>query len=288
MAKIQAYKFVNPGVSNSASPKVRAAVKHTLAVNRIGSTVEGIANVTNDLLQINKSTLAFQKRVERTKKINLRRERDEKAENRQESASLKLKSQQKLRAEKDKKKLKLDKPKDNPFLDWAEKTFAPLKDFFIAIVAVSIIKKYNDIRNDPEQLKEFDDFWFKTKFVFGKIYDFANGTFKSVMEGWEKIFGDENTFQERLEGLGTLVKGIGGLLAIGFFLNPMLLVNTVLTGIDFLLNDGGNDDLPVDDPRNKPKKPKKPRKTYKTRCKTTNRKTQSIITISIRASKKGC
>ncbi|AIX22562.1 hypothetical protein Syn7803C97_9 [Synechococcus phage S-MbCM6] len=287
MAKIQAYKFVNPGVSNSASPKVRAAVKHTLAVNRIGSTVEGIANVTNDLLQINKSTLAFQKRVERTKKINLRRERDEKAENRQESASLKLKSQQKLRAEKDKKKLKLDKPKDNPFLDWAEKTFAPLKDFFIAIVAVSIIKKYNDIRNDPEQLKEFDDFWFKTKFVFGKIYDFANGTFKSVMEGWEKIFGDENTFQERLEGLGTLVKGIGGLLAIGFFLNPMLLVNTVLTGIDFLLNDGGNDDLPVDDPRNKPKKPKKPKKPTKPGAKPPTGKPSPLSPFQLEQARKG-
>jgi hypothetical protein len=255
MAKIQAYKFVNPGISNAASPKARAAAKHTLAVNRIGSTVEGIANVVTDLVSINKATLAFQKRVERTKKLNLRRERDAAAEERQEQASLKLKSQQKRKAEKDKKKLKLDKPKDNPFMEWAEKTFAPLRDFFIAIVGISIIKKYNDIRNDPEQQKEWEDFWYKTKFVFGKIYDFATGAFKSVMEGWEKLFGsdDEKSFFDRIEGLGDIIKGIAGFAVLGFFLNPMGLVNLVLTGIDFML-DGGDDgggDPDLDGPNRK-------------------------------------
>ena len=143
MAKIQAYKFVNPGVSESSSPKVRAAARQTLAVNRIGSSVEGIANVVTDLFSINKATLKFQKKVERTKKLNLRRKRDAAAEARQEGASLKLKSQQKRKADESKKTLKLDKPKDNPFMEWAEKTFAPLRDFFIAIVGISIIKKYN-------------------------------------------------------------------------------------------------------------------------------------------------
>lgn len=248
MAKIQAYKFVNPGISNTASPKARAAAKHTLAVNRIGSTVEGIANVVTDLVSINKATLSFQKRVERTKKINLRRERDAAAEAKQEKASLKLKSQQERRAKKDKKKLKLDKPKDNPFLEWAEKTFAPLRDFFIAIVGISIIKKYNDIRNDPEQQKEWEDFWYKTKFVFGKIWDWATGSFKSVMEGWEKLFGsdDEKSFFDRIEGLGDIVKGIAGFAVLGFFLNPMGLVNLVLTGIDFMLDGGGDDPLDPD------------------------------------------
>lgn len=254
MAKIQAYKFVNPGVSESSSPKIRAAARQTLAVNRIGSSVEGIANVVTDLFSINKATLKFQKKVERTKKLNLRRKRDAAAEARQEGASLKLKSQQKRKADESKKTLKLDKPKDNPFMEWAEKTFAPLRDFFIAIVGISIIKKYNDIRNDPEQQKEFEDFWYKTQFVFGKIYDFATGAFESVMEGWQTLFDDEKNFFEKVEGLGTLVKGIAGFAAIGFFLNPMLLVNTVLSGIDFMLS-GGDDgglDPDLDGPNKKP------------------------------------
>ena len=255
MAKIQAYKFVNPGVSESSSPKVRAAARQTLAVNRIGSTVEGIANVVVDLTSINKATLSFQKRVERTKKINLRRKRDAEAEARQEKASLKLESQQKRRAEEDKEKLNLDKPKDNPFMEWAEKTFAPLRDFFIAIVGISIIKKYNDIRNNPEEKEKFDDFWFKTQFVFGKIYDFVKGSFDAVIEGWQALFDDEKNFFEKIEGLGTLVKGIAGFAAIGFFLNPMLLVNTVLGGIDFMLgggDDGGGLDPDLDGPNKTP------------------------------------
>ena len=249
MAKIQAYKFVNPGVAASATPKVHAAAKHTLAVNRIGSTVEGIANVIVDIQSINKATLVFQKKVEITKRINLRRERDAEAEARQENANLKSPSQSKKKADKDKKKLKVDKPKDNPFLDWAEKTFAPLKDFFIAIVGVSIIKKYHEISQDPQKKKEWEDFTFKFKFVVGKIYNFVSGTFQSIYDSWQKLFGKDKEFGERLEGLGDLVKGIAGLLTIGFFLNPMALVNVVLTGIDWLLGGGGAD---VDTPNKKP------------------------------------
>ena len=259
MARIQAYKFVNPGVSNVASPKVHAAAKHTLAVNRIGSTVEGIGHVVTDLVAINKATLAFQKRVERTQKLNLRRERDAAAEERQERASLKLKSQQERRAKEDKKKFKLEKPKDNPFMDWAEKTFAPLRDFFLAIIGISIIKKYNDIRNNPEEQERWEDFWFKTSFVFGKIWNFATGSFKSVMEGWQKLFGKEKTFGERLDGLGKIVTGIAGFAAIGFFLNPMALVNLVLGGIDWMLNwspdQGGASDLLPDGSKKPGKKP---------------------------------
>ena len=45
MAKITPYKFVNPGViGNSSVPVVRATSKNLLATNRIGLTVEGIAN----------------------------------------------------------------------------------------------------------------------------------------------------------------------------------------------------------------------------------------------------
>ena len=52
MAKLQTYKFVNPGVSNTKSPTVAAARRQTLALNRLGGTISGIGSVVSDIERI--------------------------------------------------------------------------------------------------------------------------------------------------------------------------------------------------------------------------------------------
>ena len=52
MAKLQTYKFVNPGIAVSASPVATAARQQTLAFNRLGTTVSSIGSVVKDIEQV--------------------------------------------------------------------------------------------------------------------------------------------------------------------------------------------------------------------------------------------
>ena len=49
MAKIQVYKFINPGVTSVKTPAVVAARQTILAQNRLGKTVEGVGNTVIDV-----------------------------------------------------------------------------------------------------------------------------------------------------------------------------------------------------------------------------------------------
>ncbi len=74
MAKLQTYKFVNPGVSNVKSPTVAAVRKQTLALNRLGSTISGLGSVVKDIENI---SLAQIKNEQLRAKLERRRERKE-------------------------------------------------------------------------------------------------------------------------------------------------------------------------------------------------------------------
>ena len=52
MAKIQVYKFINPGVSSIKTPSIVAARQTILAQNRFGKTLEGVGNTVLDLDKI--------------------------------------------------------------------------------------------------------------------------------------------------------------------------------------------------------------------------------------------
>ena len=64
MAKIQVYKFVNPGVAGIKTPAVVAARQTVLAQNRLGKTVEGIGNTLLDVDKITKLRLNLEKKQE--------------------------------------------------------------------------------------------------------------------------------------------------------------------------------------------------------------------------------
>ena len=80
MAKLQTYKFVNPGVSNVKSPIAAAARKQTLALNRLGSTISGIGSVVSDIEKISIAQIKNEKLRERAERRKERREADEAAE----------------------------------------------------------------------------------------------------------------------------------------------------------------------------------------------------------------
>ena len=48
MAKIQVYKFINPGVAAVKTPSIVAARQTILAQNRLGKTLEGVGHTVID------------------------------------------------------------------------------------------------------------------------------------------------------------------------------------------------------------------------------------------------
>ncbi len=80
MAKLQTYKFVNPGVSNVKSPTVAAARRQTLALNRLGSTISGIGSVVKDIENISIAQVKHDKLKQKLDRRRERRELDQAAE----------------------------------------------------------------------------------------------------------------------------------------------------------------------------------------------------------------
>jgi len=80
VAKLQTYKFVNPGVSNVKSPTVAAVRKQTLALNRLGSTISGIGSVVSDIERISIRQIKNDKLREKAERRRDRRELDLAAE----------------------------------------------------------------------------------------------------------------------------------------------------------------------------------------------------------------
>ena len=52
MAKLQVYKFVNPGSVSTKDPSVAAVRSQTIAFNRMGSTLTSIGSVISDIEKI--------------------------------------------------------------------------------------------------------------------------------------------------------------------------------------------------------------------------------------------
>ncbi len=80
MAKLQTYKFVNPGVSNVKSPTVAAARRQTLALNRLGSTISGIGSVVKDIENISIAQIKNDRLRAKAERRRDRRELDQAAE----------------------------------------------------------------------------------------------------------------------------------------------------------------------------------------------------------------
>ena len=88
MAKLQTYKFVNPGVSSVKSPAVGAVRKQTLAINRLGQSVSSIQATFYNLNAIAIASQKLEDAEEIKERRRKRREADAAAEEAQEVGKL--------------------------------------------------------------------------------------------------------------------------------------------------------------------------------------------------------
>lgn len=247
MAKIKPYKLVNTGaLEKSAFTTAQSFAAPITAINGIGKTLQGVGGVINDIVSIQKGTLAAYANIEQDKRRQLRRQRDAAAESRQEKATSKLKKSGKGRSKKKLKKLGLLDTILKKFKDGIMQVFAPilgpLSGWFGMIVGVLAARGVFDILTDEEKREKFLETFEKAKCVFGKIFNFVKGSVMKVWEGWQKLTGSEGNLIDRITGLGEILTGVAGLMLV---FNPFALFGGIL------------DALFPDDNDNKKKKKKK-------------------------------
>ena len=253
MAKIAAYKFVNPGVAATASPEVKAARNQLLATNRVGSTVEGIGNIFVSLNEANKALLGLQRNQQRQRVKELRRKRDFEAEARQENANNKLKSQRDIQAKDKGKDLDVDDSAGNGFVSWFEKTLGPIANIFKDIATIFIAKGVTEWLSNPENREKLKTFLEKAGYVFGVLKNFVEDRVNDVLDGFKDLTDPNNSWWDRLKGLGKLMLGIIGL---KYLMNPFSLITDIAGLINAITSIGDKPDV---DGSQKPKKPKKPK-----------------------------
>ncbi|AOO10165.1 hypothetical protein RW03080701_011 [Synechococcus phage S-RIM8] len=251
MANITAYKFVNPGLSAKSSPAVKSANQTTLAVNRLGVTVESIAKSIADLGTV----AAFKGKLEAKSVINARRQerlrKDEEAERNKEYTK---------EDEKSDKKVLLDSGKaiGKGAFAWLENFLGPIGSLLLEFAAFSLTSNALKALGDPENAEKIKTFLVKTEFVFTKLKEFADGIFNAIGKGLDFIFGKETTIGERLNAFGKIamaIGGIAGMIAAAGGLNDLLDAGDSLTDVD------GGRRTPKGDTPDKPTKPAKPTPT---------------------------
>ena len=206
MAKITAYKFVNPGLSKDNSVAT-AAGKSTLAINRLGVTVESVSNTIADIAtvsvlkdKLDKKKILFERRQDRL-------EKDRQAEESEEKYTRKDKV-------KDTGVLKKAAAKSKGAFSWISEFLGPIGSFFMDIGAFALTKELLDYLSDEENTKKLKTFLEKTFFVWDKLKEFGGNITKTVTDGMDAIFGKETTIEQRLEAFGKIALAIGGIGAI--------------------------------------------------------------------------
>lgn len=228
MAKLQTYKFVNPGSFASKDLAVIAAKKQTLAINRLGATVSSIGNIVKDI----ESVSILRKKEERMQEIQerrqKRRERDLEAENKQEATkSTKRKRSLSGTAKKAAKKS----------FGFLEKFLGPIGQTLLTIGGFILTKEILEWVADPNNTKKLRVFVEKTAFVVKKIFGWAAGFTKNIFEGVSALVDPNGDFVQKIGAIGTIMKGVIGL---KYLMNPFSLITDILGLLD-LLTGGGPD-----------------------------------------------
>ena len=250
MAKITAYKFVNPGLSAKSSPAVKAANQTTLAVNRLGVTVESIAKTITDLGTVS----AFKSKLELKQEIFDRRqkrlEKDAEAENQKEKVD-------KSQVKKDEKSiLTYGKQVGKGFFGILEDLLSPLASILSSFGAFAITSNVLKYFADEENREKIVTFLEKTEFVFKKLSELAGGITQTFQKGIDFVFGKETTLEQRLNALGKIAMAIGGI--AGMIAAAGGIRDLLDPGEDI---DGGRRTPKGSTPDGKPVKPPKPTPT---------------------------
>ena len=231
MAKINAYKFINPpkvgGAVSAEFRSVGAALNaNTKAINGLGRTFEGLASTSKALNDVATGSLKNAKLKEVAERRRRQREEDRKREEAFENRK-RLGPEEKVKKEKPttKEKSWLQNLFEGLF-GWLKPLAGPALAFLGGLATLKVVQDLRAYLQDPEARSRFTSFFEKLLFVFNKIKGFASWLIKdNLLEGFSKTFGKDRTVVERLQGIGQMLIGIVGLKAL---LNPFGLIRQVM------------------------------------------------------------
>ncbi|AIX15706.1 hypothetical protein Syn7803C53_9 [Synechococcus phage ACG-2014a] len=247
MAKLQAYKFVNPG-GTTRSPVSLAVNKNVLGINRLGSTVSSLGSVISDIEKINIASIKNDKKQELLERRRKQRERDESAEEAQELTKL----------EKGKSKIKPNtkqKKAAGGSLGFISKFLNPIGQFLLSIGGLVAVNTLLDWVSDKENFDKVKEFLRKTQFVFDKLFGFFKAVGDATFNTFKTLFGSDSSFGDRLKALGTILLGI---IALKGVMNPFGLMTDILGLLDLFTGDGGGRNPNPDPNADKSKSKNKP------------------------------
>jgi len=199
-SKIRFYKYVTPpkdgGATISVGNKTIAGSNFTAtinAVNSLGATVNSIAVA----LQGQRSAQQIAQ-AQADRRAQLQRDRNREG------------------------KLESTKGKAKEIVGGIVKGGASFLENLLKFLKDFLIFTALDWLSDPANRERIE----KTLDRIGKFFNWMKNTFNWVSnwisENWEKTFGEDKTFQERLEGASSLLLGAGAaLLGLAFLKNPI-------------------------------------------------------------------
>ena len=231
MAKLQVYKFVNPGAGRSSAPEIAAARQSLLSTNRLGVAITGIGTQVVDINKITNLRVKAADRAEIAERREKRKQMDMEAENLQERVAGKKNLSEYF---KKKSKIKYKRKDFGSFLKgtfgWIQGALQPFVDLFIKIGALALMNDLLKWAEDEKNIEALSTFLEKTSFVFEKIFNFGSWIIQdNLLDGFDQLFGSETSFLGRVEGLGKMMVGIIGL---KYLMNPF----SIITDIIFLAN----------------------------------------------------
>ena len=227
MAKLQLYKFINPGgAGTSKGLKHNAGRTAILGINRLGSTLNGITQIVGDMGSIAKATDRVERLQEKAERRKAKRERDQAAED-------ELERKNALMGKGIKWKGAVKKQKKGFAEQFFDKIITPFASFLKMVGSWLIglggkLAMYEGLKwlADPANKDKIELFLHKLHVVWSKISGFFMGRIGNIMDGFANLFGTGSTLGERLKGLGQLILGIVGL---GALLNPFGLMDAILS-----------------------------------------------------------
>lgn len=234
MAKLQVYKFINPGGGSSSSPVATAAKKQTLALNRIGATTTSIGKIVEDLESVAIQSIkndALRVKAERRRQ---RRIQDAASETAQEGGGRSDTSTKPIKGKLG-RRLKKGAKKS---LSWVDTFLGPIGEFLLKIGTFFVVKELLEWTADKENQEKLSTFLDKAFFVFDKIFGWASTLVQTTLDGFSNLFGEDSDFGDRLKGIGQVLLGITGL---RYLMNPFALISDLSNLF------GGGDDVPYTD-----------------------------------------
>ena len=229
MANLTTYKPIKIG-SNLKGSLGSVVKQRSLAINRLGSTLNSISTLAADIEQISINKVKEQGVREKLERRKKRRELDQKFEDKTEQKKPKVGTKVKGALRKGGKKA----------LGFMEKFLGPIGNLLFNIAKFAITREILKWISNPENTKKLETFIDKAKFVFQKLFDFAAFLTTNLLDGLGNLFGEDSTFLDRLKGIGQIFLGIIGL---RYLMNPFKIITDILNLLDLLGDGGGRPDL---------------------------------------------